>query len=450
MYDIFVISNNESNATFIKLKERFPLAKLATSWDHAKQKAFTKFFWIVWPDLVVNDNFNFDYQVSSWDQEYVHIFKNGNFFDGVCLFPKSKLVSKKEFDYRFFINKKEIDIQASTPIPYEKFYIDTFEEYQSAIIESKTDMFWVIWNNIIVNSDFNFDYYIPYYDSFHKNITHVYRNGKFFDGICLFSRLKPISKKEFDYRFFINKKEIDIQASTTKPFDIIFISYNESQADENYKNLKEKFPRSKRVHGVKGIHQAHIEAAKLASTEMFWVVDADAIIVNNFNFTIPQYIYHDQYTKNTVHVWRSRNPVTGLEYGYGGVKLFPTELTLKMDINSTDMTTSVSDKFKVMPEVSNITAFNTDAFSTWRSAFRECCKLSVTNNPESLDRLASWCTLNSDVAYGFHAYSGALAGKAYGEKNASNPEALAKINDFTWLQDLWSLEKSQLLPEHKQ
>ena len=69
-------------------------------------------------------------------------------------------------------------------------------------------------------------------------------------------------------------------------YDIVFISYNELQADENYKNLKDKFPYAKRVHGVKGIHQAHIEAAKLSVTEMFWAVDADAIIVEDFDFSL--------------------------------------------------------------------------------------------------------------------------------------------------------------------
>jgi hypothetical protein len=121
-----------------------------------------------------------------------------------------------------------------------------------------------------------------------------------------------------------------------------------------------------------------------------------------------------------------------------------------MDTTTTDMTTSISKHFKVMSDISNITAFNTDAYSTWRSAFRECVKLTINNDDESLSRLDAWCTLNDSVSYGFYAYSGALAGKAYGEKNASNKEALSKINDFTWLQDQWSLEKSQLLPEHTQ
>ena len=39
---------------------------------------------------------------------------------------------------------------------------------------------------------------------------------------------------------------------------------------------------------------------------------------------------------------------------------------------------------------------------------------------------------------------GAITGRSYGEKNASNPEALAKINDFTWLEARWLAERSQL------
>jgi len=218
-------------------------------------------------------------------------------------------------------------------------------------------------------------------------------------------------------------------------YDIVFISYDEINADDNYARLKERFPLAKRVHGVDGIHNAHIAAAKKAFTKMFWVVDADAIILDDFNFDYEV----TKWDLDVVHVWRSRNPVNGLEYGYGGVKLFPKTLTINMRTDTVDMTTTISSKFKAMPTVSNITAFNTDAFTTWRSAFRECCKLVLINNEESLVRLDRWCTIGSDL----NAINGAKAGKIYGEKNSSDMEALAKINDFTWLKDQWSLEKSQ-------
>lgn len=223
-------------------------------------------------------------------------------------------------------------------------------------------------------------------------------------------------------------------------YDIIFISYNEPDADDNFANLKSRFPLAKRVHGVSGIHNAHIAAARKAFTKMFWVVDADAVILDDFNFDYEV----TEYDLDVVHVWRSINPINSLTYGYGGVKLLPKKLTMNMNTDTTDMTMNISSKFKVIDQISNITAFNTDAFSTWRSAFRECCKLAVINNEESLSRLEEWCQLNDSAPYGFYAYSGALLGKEYGQKNASNPEALRKINDFNWLEVRWLAEKSQL------
>jgi hypothetical protein len=94
MYEIFYISKNPDDG-FNKLKFCFPLVKCVTSLDEAKRKSFTKFFWAVWPDLIINEEFKFDYKVSEWDKDYTHVFKNGDFYDGVCLFPKNKTISQK-------------------------------------------------------------------------------------------------------------------------------------------------------------------------------------------------------------------------------------------------------------------------------------------------------------------------------------------------------------------
>jgi len=219
-------------------------------------------------------------------------------------------------------------------------------------------------------------------------------------------------------------------------YDIIFISYQEPNADANWKRLKDRFPRAQRVDGVKGIHQAHIAAAKKCFTKMFWVVDADAQILGDFDFSYRV----DEYNLETVHVWRSKNPVNDLVYGYGGVKLLPKKLTVKMDLTSTDMTTAISDKFVPIPEVSNITEFNTDPFNTWKSAFRECTKLSSRVirgqvNAETEQRLKTWCTVGKDKPFGEYAISGANAGKEYGEDKNSD---ISLINDFEWLHEQFS------------
>jgi hypothetical protein len=219
-------------------------------------------------------------------------------------------------------------------------------------------------------------------------------------------------------------------------YDIIFISYNEPQADENFSRLKARFPYAQRVQGIKGIHQAHIAAAKKAFTKMFWVVDADAQILDTFNF---DHVV-SEYDLENVHVWRSRNPINDLEYGYGGVKLLPKSLTQNMDVSKPDMTTSISSLFKAMPEISNVTAFNVDAFNTWKSAFRECVKLAskTIDRQDDADtnyRLNIWCTRGLDRPFGREAIEGAVQGKQYGLENKDNNESLKMINDFDWLRE---------------
>ena len=213
-------------------------------------------------------------------------------------------------------------------------------------------------------------------------------------------------------------------------YDIVFISYNEFEAEQNWEDLKKRFPRAKRVDGVKGIHQAHITAAKKCFTKMFWVVDADAKVLDTFDFSYKV----NEFDLETVHVWRSQNPINGLVYGYGGIKLLPRKLTINMDTSKPDMTTSISKHFKPMQEIANITAFNTDEFSTWRSAFRECAKLSSKSIQGQIDeeteaRLTAWTT-NSYGNFSEYALRGAWAGMEFG---LSNSNSLQLINDFDWL-----------------
>ena len=222
-------------------------------------------------------------------------------------------------------------------------------------------------------------------------------------------------------------------------YDIVFISYNEPNADKNFADLKSRFQIAKRIHGVKGIHQAHKAAANLALTNMFWIIDGDARVLPDFNFDfIP-----DKWNKETVHVWRSQNPINNLVYGYGGVKLFPRNLAKNMDTDTVDMTTSISKNFKLMEEISNITEFNTDPFNTWKSAFRECVKLSskiIKNqeNSETLERLDVWCNVGKDTQFGEYSILGAQQGKEFGFSYQDDLEKLKLVNNFDWLYEQFS------------
>ena len=444
MYDIFYVSKGViDSGDWKQFRERFPSSQKienVKSFDDVKRKAFTKFFWIVWNDLIVDENFSFDYRVTQWDESYVHVWKNNEHYDGICLVSKQHKITPREFAYRFYINKKEIDEVASSPKQYDILSYDTYDEYLKGVV-GLSSMVWLVPKEAKVLSKFKFDLYFSWHNVYDRNMNHVFLhtvgNDSVYNGIILVPRNKLLTKREIDFRFPIDKKEYPIVASELiVDYDIVFISYKEPTAEENYKKLLNKFPKAKRIHGVKGIHQAHIEAAKIVTTSMFWVVDGDAIVADDFNFDHP--VARNE--RDIVHVWASKNPINGLIYGYGGIKLLPTDLVLSMKTNTKDMTLGISQRFRAMPVVSNITAFNTDPYNTWKSAFRECVKLASKvfdkdYDDRTDDRLATWCTEGKDTEFGSYAIGGARAGKQYGNSNLGNNEALAKINDFDWLED---------------
>jgi len=119
MYDIIFIG--PSGKQFDKLKEKYPTAKLAADIKAAKLMCFTKFFWAIWPDVDIDSSFAFDYKVDDYSKDYIHVFKNRQNFDGICLIPKRAEPSNREISYRFFTNKKEVDVVASSPRNIKKF-----------------------------------------------------------------------------------------------------------------------------------------------------------------------------------------------------------------------------------------------------------------------------------------------------------------------------------------
>lgn len=226
--------------------------------------------------------------------------------------------------------------------------------------------------------------------------------------------------------------------------DVIQISYHEPFADENFEILQYYAPHAKRVQGVKGIFAAHKAAAEIAETNHFYVIDADAIIEEEFNFKFRpdankiEYGHHPQ--TDCVYTWRSRNPVNDLVYGYGGAKLFPRRALLKAKQWNVDMTTTIGCPFVPKFQVSNITAFNTNPFDTWKSAFRECTKLasSIIPNGDNIDneyRLNIWCSRGKDRPFGEYCLMGANQGREFGTYYRNDLKALKKINDFEWLKE---------------
>jgi len=237
-------------------------------------------------------------------------------------------------------------------------------------------------------------------------------------------------------QLFDSENEYTSRSCSQNIYDIVFISNGEPNAEKNFHRLSSLVGnhRLHRVTGVTGIYQAHCAAAEKAKTSMFFVVDADAYITDNFSFN------DTPVDSNKIYIYCSVNPLNDLCYGYGGVKLFPKSVFEHKLSSYVDMTTSLTAT-ETVPAISCITQFNTSAFDTWKSAFRECVKLSSKiiknqNNKETAYRLEVW-TSQASGEFAEYCIKGAQAGKAFGVQHQGDPEKLSLINDYNYLKELF-------------
>ena len=374
----------------------------------------TSFFYVT-TDKVNYESFDYSFTCDLWDVPYIQVWdKNTSFL----LLSKDKIIENNGFKGLEFKNRDIGLFSNKTKWP-------VFKEGDEAVTDE--DFYFSISNSVEVSPSLDYTF-VPMPQD--RNKIHVWQ------------RINPHTNAVYDYSGVAlipnsdvtGKQYVRSGGSTSKPYDIIFLSYNEAFADEHYQLLLEKAPNAKRIHGVKGIYEAHIAAAQIAETSMFYIVDADAHLLPEYTFSfMPK-----QEDEHKVYVWRSKNPINDLIYGYGGVKLFPTKELLESSYSGIDFTTSITKDFNVVSVISNITKFNTDPFNTWKSAFRECVKLSsnlIDNDAATKARLEVWCNKGADREYGNFAISGAQFGKEFGELNKDNKEELSKINNYEWLYD---------------
>jgi hypothetical protein len=271
----------------------------------------------------------------------------------------------------------------------------------------------------------------------------------------------------------------------------------EEGTEANWQRLLQFAPNAKRIDNVQGLYNVHRACAELSLTDNFYVVDADAWIVDGFKFNwepntdtlhwgIPE--------KECVLVWQSHNPVNNLEYGYGGVKLFPRQPFLEERNWEIDLSTTIGRSVVSKDQISCETRFNSTPESAWIGAFRECAKLSSLSmiksrirrskkiEQEELSALAdyvkttdwdnakkamyrkvqsmliidrhkseqdvfsywdeieecserrlTWCTNGWNFLNGKYAILGAQAGAKFGLQNSDDTDTMNLINDWSWL-----------------
>jgi hypothetical protein len=204
--------------------------------------------------------------------------------------------------------------------------------------------------------------------------------------------------------------------------DVFMIKFDEEGADAHWARLRAIAPHAILIEGVSGIRAAHAECARRASTSHFFVVDADNWLLDRFSFKLTFQPRDDE-----VAVWRAKNPINGLVYGHGGIKLLATEAfcgVKHVKEPSVDVATSLTHRYRKIPVLASEHRFNTTPLLTWRSAFRECAKLATYSGREAALRLAAWCSIVNAARHSTWCLQGACDGRDYGRKNIGSPEKL--------------------------
>ena len=215
---------------------------------------------------------------------------------------------------------------------------------------------------------------------------------------------------------------------------VYFLYTDEENREENYARLLEKAPEAVAVPSVGTIFESHKHIADMCEEDRFYVVDADCWIVDRFTFD-----KQIDLTPKSVAVFRAKNPVNGLVYGHGGIKLFSKDCFSAERLDRPDMTTTLADAYIKVNILASEHRFNYTPYSTWRTAFREAVKLSAgvnknNNDQESLDRLEMWCQAGNESKHGYFAIQGARQGVTY----AKTPDVdFTLVNDFDWLNQVF-------------
>ena len=240
--------------------------------------------------------------------------------------------------------------------------------------------------------------------------------------------------------------------------DVIFLSYNEPNAEKNYADLLTKVLWAKRVHGVKGSDAAHKACAALSETEYFTTVDGDNIID-------PKYLEVEieldgvALTEENVFSWAGNIHVNGLQYGNGGLKLwtrkFVNEMRTHENSNPNDVQGRVEfcfdQRYYQFNECYSESYTNATPEQAWRAGFREGVKMCLVQGArvkttseiwwQNYHRLLIWCNIGADVENGLWSMYGAREG-AY--RTLLTDWDYSNVRDFDWLSDQWQERYSKV------
>lgn len=236
--------------------------------------------------------------------------------------------------------------------------------------------------------------------------------------------------------------------------DIIYLSYDEPNAEKNYADLKKKVPWAKRVHGVEGSDAAHKACARLSETDRFITVDGDNQIKEEFLTQEINLDMHENLSSSVIS-WAGKNTINGLIYGNGGLKCWPKEYVLNMRTHENADPDNVAAQVDFCWDIKYIQMEGTycDVHNNhtpqqaWRAGFREGVKMALDRGMKvtkqefknlhwkNLHRLYIWLMVGADADNGLWAIYGAREGLY---KTMCTDWDFINVRDFEYLNKYWN------------
>jgi|LakMenEpi03Aug12_release.lakeMendotaPanAssembly.Ray.scaffolds.fasta_scaffold00229_38 hypothetical protein len=439
LYDVYLIDhgNYESVDIIYDITEKIGNRKLHTiDFVDTYHKTFEKilnlledkkdqFIWVC-NSICHYDKFDFSYICDPFAQEQLHVFPSDRQKYGDTFLVNVELLRK-------FIN----DISS-----LENYPSINFNEHQSVTRINPPEF--ITSDSHVGSIDKNFKFpYAVFKTNDHRNI-----NIKDEKPISLWSEssktilvtttggtriivpkdaIKYVKEELYDYPY-IKKSYKPLQSN---PLDIVFLSNGESNAEENYEHLlkvtKGKKNKVVRVDGVNGRVNAYHAAANVSTTPWFFTVFAKLKVDDNFDWNWQP----DRLQKSKHYIFHATNPVNGLVYGHQAMIAYNKIMTLNNTGKGLDFT--LDDNHEVVEINSGTAMFNTDPYSTWRTAFREVIKLcNDEQDYMSQTRLHTWLA-KAEGDFSEYALMGANDAYEYYENNKDDFAKLKLTYEWEWL-----------------
>jgi len=246
----------------------------------------------------------------------------------------------------------------------------------------------------------------------------------------------------YDYPY-LEGPEILRNVYIDAPLDVVYISNGEPDAEHWYNHLCRVMEQEhdnapylrhknsvKRIQNINGRAAAYKAAAAASDTPWFFAVFAKLEVDLEFDW----HWQPDMWQGPKHYIFNSKNPVNGLEYGHMGMIAYNKELVLANDGSGLDFT--LAQPHESVPLLSGTAHYNQDAWTTWRTAFREVAKLMhfnhVSPSVETDYRLKTWTTTASGP-YAEYSIKGAEDAAEYYNSIKGDYTELMKTYEWDWL-----------------